>query len=87
LFRFRLRTFEGVFTGTVLVDWLVEEGLAADRFEAVDLGNSLLQGRVIEHCVREHFFYDLPYFYQFTRRSFEMSVDSISFGSITNMVG
>lgn len=67
-FRFRLKTYEQVFDGTVFVDWLIESELVTDREEAVEFGNILLQGRVIEHCLGEHFFQDSPYFYQFTKR-------------------
>lgn len=73
--RFRFKTYEDVFEGTTLVDWLIEAGLSADRGEAVELGNNLLKGQVIEHCLQEHLFYDLPYFYQFKRTALQLSVE------------
>ncbi|XP_066917308.1 lysosomal cholesterol signaling protein-like isoform X2 [Clytia hemisphaerica] len=79
---FRLRKFEGVFTGTCLIDWLLEEGLITDRADGIKYGNMLLRGRVIEHCLQEHYFYDLPYFYQFTGRAFELYALQQETGSI-----
>ena len=38
-----------------------------DRVEGIRFGNTLLQGRVIEHCLQEHHFHDLPYFYHFVK--------------------
>ena len=73
-YRFRLRVYEGVFNGPAFIDWLLEAGLVSDRVEAVSYGNSLLQGCVIEHCLQEHYFHDLPYFYQFTKRVLEESL-------------
>ena len=58
-----------MFQGKELVDWLIEYGLANTRMDAVVYGNYLLLGRVIQHCVEEHYFYDLPYFYQFCPES------------------
>lgn len=63
--RFRLRTFEKVFTGTALCDWLVRAGLASDRSDAVAYGRRLVLGRVITHLTSEQNFHDAPYFYKF----------------------
>ncbi|XP_031562631.1 integral membrane protein GPR155-like [Actinia tenebrosa] len=62
---YHFRTYHNVFCGDQLVSWLVDLGLAEDRVAATNYGNSLLQGRLIEHVTKEHFFYDLPYFYHF----------------------
>ena len=63
--RFLLKSYKNVFRGDQLVDWIIEFGLANTRMDAVYYGNCLLQGQIIQHCVNEHYFYDLPYFYRF----------------------
>jgi len=63
--RFFLKSYKNVFRGDQLVDWIIEFGLANTRMDAVYYGNCLLQGQIIQHCVNEHHFYDLPYFYRF----------------------
>ncbi|KAL3831565.1 hypothetical protein ACJMK2_023304 [Sinanodonta woodiana] len=62
---YQLRTYEAVFTGTDLCDWLLRVGLARDRGEAVNYGKTLLVGQVICHVSKEHNFHDMPYFYRF----------------------
>ena len=47
------------------MDWLMRKGVAKDREDAVQYGQSLLVGRVIAHVSQEHNFHDEPYFYQF----------------------
>ncbi|XP_078047350.1 integral membrane protein GPR155 homolog anchor [Augochlora pura] len=44
-----LKMYKGVFTGTDLVNWLLEAGIAQDRNEAVRYGRSLLDSRVVQH--------------------------------------
>ena len=61
----RFHFHKDVFHGDQLVDWIIEYGLASTRMDAVHYGNCLLQGQIIQHCVNEHHFYDLPYFYRF----------------------
>ena len=64
LIRYHLRTYEDVFTGVELVDWLLAMQLADSREDAVSYGEILLQGQVIEHIFQEHYFHDENYFYQ-----------------------
>ena len=64
--RHRLRRYQCVFKGCELVDWLLQAGLSTDRSAAVEYASTLLEGRVIEHVQRRHYFYDLPYLYRFT---------------------
>ena len=63
--RYYLRLYESVFTGSDLVDWLLDRQLAETREDAVQYGQSLMFGRVIAHVVDEHYFHDEPYFYKF----------------------
>ena len=65
-FRFYMKMYEGVFTGSDFVDWLVEKGLVRTREDGAQYGHSLLLGRVITHVTEEHYFYDDNYFYRFT---------------------
>ena len=64
LIRYHLRTYENVFTGTELVNWLLSKQLANSREDAVSYGEILLQGQIIEHVTQEHYFHDENYFYQ-----------------------
>jgi len=61
--RYHFRTFENVFTGTELVDWLLQRGLVNSREDGTNYGDILLRGQVIEHVLQEHYFYDDDYFY------------------------
>ena len=63
--RYRLRRYRCVFRGCDLVDWLVEAGLCIDRTSAEEYASVLLEGRVLEHVQKRHYFYDLPYLYRF----------------------
>ena len=63
LYRYRFHKFENVFTGTELVDWLLQRGLVSSREDGVNYGDILLRGQVIEHVLQEHYFYDDDYFY------------------------
>ncbi|XP_052804651.1 integral membrane protein GPR155-like [Mya arenaria] len=63
--KYRFRTYNKVFCGTSLCDWLQEVGLVHTRGEAVSYGRTLLRGRVICHVTEEHDFHDMPYFYRF----------------------
>ncbi len=63
--RFLLRTYDTVFSGVDLVDWLVRKGVVKDREAGVQYGESLLVGRVVAHVSNEHYFHDEPYFYRF----------------------
>ena len=57
--------YKDVFTGTELVDWLIEVGLANERSEAVGYGKRLLDGGIIEHVSRNHHFLDMAYMYRY----------------------
>ncbi|ELU07844.1 hypothetical protein CAPTEDRAFT_121915 [Capitella teleta] len=63
--RYRLRRYRNVFLGTELVDWLLSIGLASDVTSAVEIGNKLLYGRIIQHVRREQVFCNQPYLYCF----------------------
>ena len=65
--RYHLRVYENVFTGTELVDWLLTKQLVNSREDAVNYGDILLQGQIIEHAFQEHNFHDENYFYQIKR--------------------
>jgi len=68
-YRYHLRSFENVFTGTELVDWLLSRELVTSREDAVSYGSVLLQGQVIEHICQEHYFHDNNYFYHVKQTS------------------
>jgi hypothetical protein len=51
-----LRNF--ISTGKQAVTWLVENGYAASRAEAVALGNKLLKQNIFHHVLRDHNFKD-----------------------------
>ncbi|XP_065897494.1 lysosomal cholesterol signaling protein-like isoform X2 [Dysidea avara] len=60
---YHLRTFQNVFTGSELVDWLLQRGLVNSREDGVNYGDILLRGQVVEHVLQEHYFHDDDYFY------------------------
>lgn len=63
--RWRFQTYEKVFTGSVLVDWLIQSGLARDRTEASEYATLLVNGRVLRHVERLHHFHDRHLLYTF----------------------
>ena len=60
-----VRTYRDVFTGSTLIDYLMERGLAADRYRGLDFGRDLLMGDLIVHVSHEHHFHDCGYYYRF----------------------
>lgn len=66
--RWRIKFYKKVFYGTQFVDYLVEVGLASDRFEAVKYGKRLVEGRVMRHINKCHHFADKKLLYTFCNR-------------------
>lgn len=60
-----LKVYEGAFSGCDLVDWLLEEGIAQTRDEAVRYGRCLLESRVLHHVDDTHHFQDKNILYTF----------------------
>uniref|UniRef100_A0A6V7LQ70 DEP domain-containing protein n=1 Tax=Bracon brevicornis TaxID=1563983 RepID=A0A6V7LQ70_9HYME len=60
-----LKVYEGVFTGSDLVDWLLDAGIAHNRDEAVRYGRCLLDSRVLYHIEGTHHFQDKNILYTF----------------------
>ncbi|OXU22582.1 hypothetical protein TSAR_001784 [Trichomalopsis sarcophagae] len=63
--RHLLRTYTGVFTGSDLVNWLLEAGVAKDREEAIYYGRCLLDSRVLNHIDGTQHFQDRNLLYTF----------------------
>ncbi|KAG7198737.1 hypothetical protein KM043_001725 [Ampulex compressa] len=61
-----LRVYRGVFSGTDLVNWLLEAGIAQTREDAVHYGRCLLESRVLHHIDGTHHFYDRNILYTFS---------------------
>ncbi|KAH0619245.1 hypothetical protein JD844_019116 [Phrynosoma platyrhinos] len=57
--------YQRTFLGCEMVDWLVQEGEAANRKEAVELCQALLEHGIIQHVSIRHHFYDSDLLYQF----------------------
>lgn len=66
LFRWRLKVYRHVFSGTQFVDWLIEVGLARDRVEAVNYSRHLIEGKVLRHINGVYHFYDRNLLYTFS---------------------
>ena len=47
--KYHLHTYKQCFVGSEFVSWLVEEGDAKDRNEAVEFGKKLVKSSVIRH--------------------------------------
>ncbi|KYQ58710.1 hypothetical protein ALC60_02358, partial [Trachymyrmex zeteki] len=60
-----LRVYRGVFSGTDLVNWLLEVGIVNNREDAVRYGRCLLESRVLQHVNGTHHFYDQNLLYTF----------------------
>ncbi|XP_076362013.1 lysosomal cholesterol signaling protein-like isoform X2 [Tachypleus tridentatus] len=62
---FQSKTYNSVFWGKELVDWLITVGLARGRKDAELYGRRLLNGRVIKHVNEQMHFKDGIYLYAF----------------------
>uniref|UniRef100_A0A8C3JX44 DEP domain-containing mTOR-interacting protein n=1 Tax=Calidris pygmaea TaxID=425635 RepID=A0A8C3JX44_9CHAR len=57
--------YQRTFLGCEMIDWLVQEGEAENRKEAVELGQALLEHGIIQHVSNRHHFFDSDVLYQF----------------------
>ncbi|XP_060133505.1 DEP domain-containing mTOR-interacting protein isoform X1 [Zootoca vivipara] len=57
--------YQRTFLACEMIDWLVQEGEAANRKEAVELCQVLLEHGIIQHVAGRHHFYDGNLLYQF----------------------
>ncbi|XP_065547316.1 DEP domain-containing mTOR-interacting protein-like isoform X1 [Lathamus discolor] len=57
--------YQRTFLGCEMIDWLVQEGEAENRKEAVELGRVLLEHGIIQHVSNRHHFFDSDLLYQF----------------------
>ncbi len=62
---FPTKTYEQCFVGREAVLKMVENQLAADEAEAVEIGNRLLKAGLLHHVLREHTFKNEVLFYRF----------------------
>ncbi|XP_011168047.1 integral membrane protein GPR155 [Solenopsis invicta] len=60
-----LKVYRGVFSGTDLVNWLLEVGIVNSREDAVRYGRCLLESRVLQHVDGTHHFCDQNLLYTF----------------------
>ncbi len=75
--RYRLSTYPNSLIGSELVDWLVQVQTCS-RDEAVDIGQLLIDRRIIHHVTDEHSFEDAYLFYRFYDESFLNNTTSLS---------
>jgi hypothetical protein len=61
---YKLKLYQRCFLGNEAVDWLVKN-LKITRTEAVEVGQKLINDKIIHHVVDEHPFQDEPLFYRF----------------------
>jgi len=61
-----LKKYKKCFLGTDLVDYLMKHHRIETRQEAVQVGISLVESRVLDHVLHEHSFEDKDYFYRLT---------------------
>ena len=48
-----------------MVNWLLDEKIVNNVEEAVDYGQTLLEGRILSHVSGEHNFHNDNYYYKF----------------------
>lgn len=60
-----LKVYKGVFSGSDLVNWLLEVGIVNTREDAVQYGRCLLESRVLQHVDGTHHFCDQNLLYTF----------------------
>lgn len=63
---FPSKTYKRCFVGNEAVEKMVDEGIAADESDAVNLGNMLLNAGVFHHVQRAHAFKNEYLFYRFS---------------------
>lgn len=63
--RWRIKIYKNVFYGNTFVDWLIEVGLANDRFSAEQYAKHLIDGRVLRHINNVYHFHDKNLLYTF----------------------
>ena len=63
--KYLLKTFKQCFVGSEAVDFLVKEGHAPTREDAVELGKALQAAGLFEHVTRDHIFADEYLFFRF----------------------
>ena len=56
--RFHHKFYIDVFTGKDFVDYAIEQHLVKNKRQAIELGNKLIYGRVIQHVSKKRLFYD-----------------------------
>jgi len=61
----RLTRYPNVITGSDLVDWMIKEGIAKDREEAVEKGKILVAEKQLRHVYEQHDFKDEYLFFRF----------------------
>lgn len=63
--RYIFHSYDSVFTGIDMVEWLLNERIVNNVEEAVDYGQTLLEGRIVSHVSGEHNFHNDNYYYKF----------------------
>jgi hypothetical protein len=63
--RFHYHFYLNVFKGNELVSWLIKKRLVRTREQGEQLGQQLVEGRVIHHVSRKRNFYDSFNLYKF----------------------
>lgn len=76
--KYRLMTFKQCFIGSDAVDFMVSNGIASNREEAIKLGQSLMtELSLFEHVTRDHPFADDHLFYHFIDRG-DVSINPVT---------
>lgn len=64
--KYHLRTYLQCFVASEAVDWMLKNGLARTREEAITTGEKLVDESYIEHVVLPQSFKDAYLFFKFT---------------------
>jgi len=78
------KVYKKCFIGSDMVDWLLKNGFASTREDAVRLGNDLLKHNVFRHVTSDHDFKDEYLFYRFIEDEYPELVAQVKWEDVIN---
>jgi len=66
--RYHMKIYKSCFLGSHCVAYMLEHQIAKSEKEAIDIGNKLVDAKIISHVTKDHKFCNKNYFYKFIDR-------------------